>query len=253
MSRPRAAFHAQLRGDASVHEVLRAFMEHREWLVPLSFFDGDELAAARKVSFGPRHQLPRSELWVFSEQATAQQAVVNGNLLGTYVAGVPGIVLFERIPEDATQVRVNCGGWEQDALEFDAQGFQLLTGWARTVRLERLLQGCADPASSPKLLDDMRAHESYRVPFLPDGRMVSKPGHDGFEQPSVVCTSIDSYEAFLEALDAELREQIRCEVLDGPQLCDRVRPQKIDALFLNPMGPGPTRTLPKQLCDAITA
>ncbi len=253
MSRPRAAYHAQLRGEVSSEQVLRALMEHPGWLVPLRCFEGDELASARKVCFSPRAQVPVGELWLFTETGTAQQATIQGSSLGTYVAGVPGMVLFQRLQHSAELIRVNPGGWEEDAFSFDAGARPILAAWAKTVQLERFLGSVAEPGSNASLLARLRSHDGYRVPLLPDGRMVARPGHDGFQQPSVVCTSVDSYQAFVALLPPEMANTVHCEVLNGDGLASMVSRQRIDALYLNPAGPGPTRTLPRDVGVALAS
>lgn len=226
-----------------MHEVLRSMMEHTEWLVPIAYFEREELQKANKVSFGPRHQVPPVELWLFTEQATAQQAVVQGALLGSYVASVPGHRIFARLPADTELVRVNGGGFEEDLLSFERQAFPMLHQWANTLQLEASL---VDPSACGEKL---RAHHEFHVPFMPDGRMIAKPGHEGFAQPGVVCTSPDSYEAFVGALEPALAAQLSHAVLDGGGLRERLGGQEVDALYFNPFGPGRCATLPRSVVE----
>ncbi len=216
-------------------------MEHSEWLVPIHFFPQGELQSAHKVAFGPRHQIPPAELWVFSEQGTAQQAFSQGALLGAYVASVPGCRLFRGVPEDITRVKINGGGFDEDLLEFDRAGFDQLSEWAATIDLEASF---ADPDGNA-CRERIRKHAAYHVPLMPDGRMIAKPGHGGFAQPGVICTSADNYEAFVGALEPELAAQLTHSIVDGGGLWRELGGQEVDALYINPFGPGRTVTLPR--------
>ncbi|MAC27848.1 MAG: hypothetical protein CMH59_15430 [Myxococcales bacterium] len=245
MSRPRAQILAHGRGEASVEAVYRSLAEHREWLVPLGFFPRRELAAACKVAFGPRHQIPHAELWVFTEQATATQAVQEGALLGSYILSIPGTRLFAELPEkvDFHELRINAGGFQEDLLRFERAQFDRLARWAALVATEEHLADAK--ASEEGLREALGRHPEFHVPLMPDGRMVAKPGHDGFAQPGVACTTPDSYTAFVGALDPALAGQLTQRVVDGTGFRQEVARQDIDALYLNPFGPGPTRTLPR--------
>lgn len=241
MSQVRALVHAKVRGEVDVDAVLRAAVSHRGWLVPVQHLERGRVQEGYKVSFGPRQQVPVGELWVFSEQATANQAISQGALLGTYLAGMDGTEVFGELHADIQRVRINPGGYPADELAYErGEGFALIGRWAAIVSLERCLAMHAqfDGAVSTRL----RAHESYHVPLLPDGRFIAKPGHEGFSQPSVVCTSPDSFNAFLNVLEPSLVDQIRRECWNGAALRDELARQQVDALYLNPVGPGPTRT-----------
>lgn len=252
MSRPRAVRLAQARGDADTNEVLRAFMSHKEWLAPISLFEGAEVADARKISLGPRTQVPNDEVWIFTEQGTAIQATRNGTLLGTYVTGVRGDALFRRLPEVASYVVVNGGGFEDDRLDFDRSGFQRLVGWAEAVSLERALAKAGALDSNAELLARMRVLGEWYLPLFADGRMIAKAGFEGYEQPGVACTTPDSYDAFVGALDPELQKQVQRMVVDGEGLCAELANQEqVDALYLNPFGPGPTLTIPRSVFDLV--
>jgi len=252
MSRPRAVRLAQARGEADTNEVLRAFMAHKEWLAPISLFEGSEVADARKLSLGSRTQVPADEIWIFSEQGTAIQATRNGTLLGCYVKGVRGDALFRRLPEVASYVVINGGGYEDDRLDFDRSGFDQLLRWAEAVSLERALSAADAIENDPELLARMRALDAWYLPLFGDGRMIAKAGHEGYDQPGVACSTPDSYAAFVNALDPAMRQQVKRMVVDGKGLCVELQNQtQVDALYLNPFGPGPTATLPRSAFDLI--
>jgi hypothetical protein len=237
MSRPRTAIPALRRGHASRAAVLRALVEHREWLVPVSFFPRERVATCGKVSFGPRSHMPPGELWIFTETATVHAALAHGAVLGSYVPSIQGTELFGALTDEVRLLRVNPSGYADDLLAFEPESFPELRAWADRVRHEQRLLGTkVDPAA-------LRACPELHVPLLPDGRMIAKPGHDGFAQPGVVCTSLDCYEAFVGALDPGLAAQLRHVVVDGETfLRDMSRQREVDALYFNPFGPAPTRT-----------
>ncbi|MBO6933586.1 MAG: hypothetical protein JJ863_01380 [Deltaproteobacteria bacterium] len=252
MSRPRAVRLAQARGDADTSQVLREFMAHKEWLAPISLFEGSEVADARKVSLGSRTQVPADEVWIFTEQGTAIQATRNGTLLGCYVSGVRGDALFRRLPEVASYVVINGGGFEDDRLDFDRQSFDQLVRWAEAVSLERAVAAADSIATNGEILARMRALDAWYLPLFGDGRMIAKAGHDGYDQPGVACTTPDSYAAFVNALDPQLRQQVKRMVVNGEGLCVELQNQtQVDALYLNPFGPGPTATIPRSVFDLI--
>ena len=237
MSRPRTAIPALRRGQTSRAAVLRALVEHHEWLVPVSFFPRDRVACAGKVSFGPRSHMPPGELWIFTESATVHAAIAHGAVLGSYVSSVSGTELFELVTDEVRLLRVNPSGYADDLLAFEPESFAELRAWSERIRQERRLLGAAVDAAA------LRAHPELHVPLLPDGRMIAKPGHEGFAQPGVVCTSLDCYEAFIGALDPSLAAQLKHVVVDGETFVrDMSRQREVDALYFNPFGPAPTRT-----------
>jgi hypothetical protein len=237
MSRPRTAIPALRRGEASRPVVLRALVEHREWLVPIQFFSREQTATASKVSFGPRSHTPPSELWVFTEAATVHAAIAHGAVLGSYVQSVAGIELFGAITDELRVVRINPSGYADDQLAFEPESYPELRTWASVVRRERELLGAGVDRAA------LAAHPELHVPLLPDGRMIAKPGHDGYAQPGVVCTSLDCYEAFVGALDPSLATQLRHSVVDGSTFVNEMgRQREVDALYFNPFGPGLCRT-----------
>ncbi len=247
MSLPRALILAHHRNEASFQELLRAFMGHRAWLVPLDFFPRPALQDAYKVSFGPRHQCPPGELWLFSEHGTAQYAASQGAALGAFVLGVEGTSIFGQLSPQTRLIRVNPCGYPEDLLVLGPESLQEVGAWARTVTFEERLRGCADPSQDDELLTYLRHHDGYHVPLLPDGRMLAKPGEGGFAQPGVVCTSADSYEAFVTVLEPPLRQQIAQSVMNGVRLREELTRQDVDGVYLNPFGPGPTATWPLTL------
>lgn len=243
MSRARTSILAARRDEVSRDQMLRVLMEHREWLVPVSAMARSELAVCCKVSFGPRAQTPPSELWVFTETATAQSAQTHGAVLGSFAMSIDGARLFGTLLGEAEVLRVNPAGYPEDVLTFDRAQYAELERWAGVVAREREL-GSADGVTAGALL---RTLSEVHVPLLPDGRMVAKPGHDGFAQPGVACTSRDSYEAFVGALDPSFGGSLRHVVLDGSGLCAELgRQGEVDAIYLNPFGPGPQRTLARR-------
>ncbi len=251
MSLPRALVLARRRGEASFQEILRGLLVHPGWLVPVGFFPRAELAGAYKVAFGPRHQCPPAELWIFSEHGTAQHAASQGAPLGAFVVGVEGTAVFGGLPPEVSTVRINPFGYPEDLLVLEAQELAEAGVWARTVDLEERLRRSADPARDGELLTRLRHHDAYHIPLLPDGRMLAKPGEGGFAQPGVVCTSTDSYEAFVAVLEPALRQQLRRTVVDGARLREELSRQDIDGVFLNPFGPGPTALWPLALLDLV--
>ncbi|MEM9071987.1 MAG: hypothetical protein AAGE52_26005 [Myxococcota bacterium] len=253
MSLPRALVLAHRRGEVTTDDLFRGLMAHREWLVPLPCFSSAERRDAQKVSFGPRQHSPPGELWLFSEQGTAHHATTQGAVLGCFLLGVQGTRLFSKLPPDTRVVKINPSGYPEDLLELDAAEFERLQTWAETVALEQDLLRAGNPASDASLLARMHQHPTYYVPLLPDGRMLAKPGEGGFEQPGVVCTSPDSYEVFADALDPSLKSELACTVLTGAELTEEVSRQGVDAIFLNPFGPGPTAVWPRSIAEQIAA
>ena len=256
MSRPRAQVHARARGESSAHSLHRALVEHAQWLVPLQFFrslHGNAMASERKMSFSPRSSVPPEQLWLFTEQGTAQQASTQGALLGTYVLGVDGVSLFGSLTPEVTSVHINAGGFDGDLLALSGEALDALRAWAGLVHLERGLAVHAAPRHAPELAGALQAYRTFHVPFFPDGRLIAKAGYEGYRQPVVVCTGPDSYETFVGALDVALQGQVQLRRLDLASLHGEVARQDVDALYLNPLGPGPTGLWPRAVCDALVA
>lgn len=243
MTIARWAILAQRRGEASAHQVLRSLMEHREWWVPLGFFPASDTARMRKTSFGRLHHVPPSELWVFTEAGTACEAHQRGAPVGSFVQSIPGHQLFATLRRrpGIRAVQVNAGGYPEDLLTFAPDAFETLEQWALAIGFERLLGSSTE--LSDAVLARSKSYEQYLAFMLPDERMLVKAGHDGLAQPGVVCTSQDSADILLETLEDDFRETLRLTTLSAAELRHELERQDIDGLVLNPLGPGPQRTL----------
>ena len=222
------------RGECTETEVMRAFMEHPEWLAPAWCFG--KRAPGRKVCFDGQHVVPEGEMWVFTESATANHASQSGTRLGTYVGGLPGTELFGVLMPRAKALRINPGGYPEDELYVGEEQYAMFREWAVGVAIERALPWVKGVIGG-ELLDKMLQHERYHLPFFDDGRMISKPGHGGFEQPGVVCVTPDAFAAFEAAVGPELGGKMRLEVVDAEKLAYHLKKQKIDGVYINPMGP----------------
>lgn len=249
MSRPRAARLAFDRGECAEPVVMRAFMEHTEWLAPAWLFD--KATEGRKVCFDGQHVVPEGELWVFTEAATATHASQSGTRLGTYVSGIPGTELFGALMKDSAAVRINPGGYTEDELRFTPDAYGGLTEWATGIAVERGLPYVTEGVFSETMIQRLRTHPRYYLPFFSDGRMISKPGYGGFDQPGVLCVTPDAYDAFTGALDETLVEQIEQVIATPEELKQHVEKQKIDGVYFNPMGPGPSTVLPASAFSAL--
>ena len=146
---------------------------------------------------------------------------------------------------------VNGGGFQEDRLDFDRSGFGTLTAWAEAISFERALVTCTHIQREPELLARAKALGAWYVPVLPDGRMIAKAGHEGYREPGVVCTTPDSYAAFVSALEPDLSRRVKQRIISGSELCEEVRAQSVDALYLNPFGPGPSLVFPKGVFDLV--
>ncbi|MEM6957780.1 MAG: hypothetical protein AAF645_18945 [Myxococcota bacterium] len=250
MTRAREARLAHGRGECAEAVVLRAFMEHVEWLAPAWVFG--KRAGGRKVCFDGQHVVPEGELWVFTEAATATHASQSGTRLGTYVAGIPGIELFGALKERAKALRINPGGYAEDELHLAPESYETLGEWASGVAVERVIP-YGEGGLSAAAIERLRAHHHFHLPLFEDGRMISKAGHGGFEQPGVVCVTPDAYDNFEAAIGDELRAQLTRQVIGADALALHLRKQKIDAVYFNPMGPAGSVVLPIAAFEGLTA
>ncbi|MFL6255288.1 MAG: hypothetical protein ACJ74T_09705 [Pyrinomonadaceae bacterium] len=232
-------------GRANAHDVMRALVSHRGWLVPLGFLAecrGDGARADSILILSHEAQVPPGNLWLFTDEEAALLAQSKGAMLGAYASGMSGTELFGAVGSQYQTVYVNPGSPPARTWLFqEGSATDVGSLWAAAVALEESFAGW-QATGEP----DLRALEGYRAFTVynhASGPVITLPGRGGMSNPAVAFTAPDCAEAFLKLLSEEQRAQMRPAMSDGKSLLgDTLR--GIDGLLFNPFGPGATYALP---------
>ncbi len=224
---------------ADVHDVFRAVVGYKNWLVPLATLTGHYgRTPTRGVSYGEPADFPPGELWLFTDGDAAERAVAAGGSLGGYATGLAGVELFAGLPPGVSAVRVNPVSPAELTWNFPPEAFAAALAWTQVLRFEQAVRGwSAGAAVDLAALADYPQFEAF---VFPNRTVLTMPEHGGLTNPAVVCTAPDCAKAILRRVPEALRSQLQVVFTTGRELLDKLPAQGMDGLMLNPAGPGPT-------------
>jgi hypothetical protein len=241
----RALLASFSRGEAGRHEVLRALVEHRGWLVPASL---SARAPGRAViELGGGGNAGR-DAPAFTDEAAARTGERAG-ASGSYAQGISGVELFAAIDDRRSELQINPGSPHAERWSLDRKELQQLSQWAEAVALEQAL-GPAIALEEPSALRRMREFPAYIVLLdRSTGGVLTVVGHAGVGSAAAVFTAPDRLTAFLAHVPPETRASFQRATLDGRALFRMLPDQRIDGIVFNCVGPAPTLA-PVALCEA---
>jgi hypothetical protein len=240
---PKETLLAYGQQQASLEEVLRSLVSYDGWLVK------DSLAAhvtgrtrfARSLALGSPSNIPPDQLWYYTDEASAQQAVDKGARLGTYVGGVPGARLFAATPANFASVSVNIGCPQAETWFIPNESFAHVALWAHAIALESRLA----EADSPEKLAAMRDYVGYIYFIHPQQDAIATAvGLGGLKNPALVFTAIDCAQALISKYP-----QLQRQIVDGRTLFSRLPAQGVDGIVFNAFGPGAQAVFDLSICE----
>jgi hypothetical protein len=226
---------------ATVHEVMRALATHEHYFVPIGFAPAlGRNEYERIVMLSQQGVPPKGELYVFTDEHCLD--LVAEQPLGSFVTPVSGLELLCALPEDGsvTKLKVNPGGSLSRFWFMGDDALPLARLWGRAIRLEALL---ADPSRSKAGLHAaLRTFEGFTVLVNEKDAVATARGAGGFQNPAMVFTSPDSFQAVLGQVPA-----LQPVTMDGPRLFELLPRAGVDGIAFNVVGPGPTAFFPLSL------
>ncbi|MCL5274134.1 MAG: hypothetical protein M1434_05215 [Chloroflexi bacterium] len=241
----RQAMQQTLDGKLGGPALLRRFMAHDDWLVPVEVdAEGRQRAVLIKDTAEQRFQL------VFSDEQAYQDG---GKVLGTAVLGersiqMNGRDLFADLSDDPDVISINWGSPPE--LFFKKAQFPSLRRWARAVRVEQTL---ASPRPDLSLLKHFDAYYivlqkvegGYALTLTPDK-------HD--RKIAAVFTAEDTLEAFLNDQRAgQINFEPVTRSIPGEHLFDDIKDLPLDGIAFNYSGPAPRRMFIAKLAADVMA
>ena len=234
---PRLLAFAAHKADA--HDVFRALIGYKNWLVPVATLTGHygRPSPTQRVAYSRSPELPPDELWLFTDDDAAQRAVAAGCRLGAYATGLTGVELFAGLPPGLSAVRVNPVSPAELTWNLPPEAFAIAAAWGQVLRFEHHLRGWA--AGAPADLAAVAAYPQFEAFAFPNRTILTMPEHGGMLNPAVVCTAPDCAKAILLRVPALMRAELQVVVTTGRELIEKLPEQGMDGLMLNPAGPGP--------------
>jgi hypothetical protein len=242
ISNPTQRLSAYFHKQCDVHDVLRSIMSHTDWLVPTDVFTGHygRYRTEQEHLFGHTSELPPGELWLYTDEAAAQQAHAQGAKLGSYSTGMRGVEIFEFLPAGVSSVRVNPVLAPELGWNFPPESFGLVSAWCMALRFEDDVATWQNNADVSRLL----SYPQFQIFVYPDGRVLTMPDHAGMTNPTIVCSSPDSTREILNRVPEPLRSELQMCITTGHELLAKLPKQGMDGMILNPVGPGPMFAFP---------
>lgn len=258
MPRVREVLNDYAAQRASNEAVVRAFLEHDGWQMPLEQYaqsspPGAELVAPRVVLLGQASRVPPRHVLLFTDDEMAREAAAD---LGAVAAGLGGVDVMRRaLALDPERIIINVASRREDAftiiLEPRARG--LLGLWIAAIDVEqRAARGAWDDPATRRALREYGGFVSFV--YRADESVVTLPGHGGLDNAAVLFTTPDSAQAFLSRLLPDAQQGIERLPIDGATWFARiVADGGVDGVLLNPFGPGKPVALPLDVCRTIAA
>jgi len=254
---------AYSRKEISSDKLMREVVGHSDWFVPalyLATAEGPNEFEEVVIFNGGEYCIAARELWAFTDWAAAERAVAQGARLGVCASRIAGTRLFGGLSDRWDVVRINPGSPEE--LFLTAGGFDHAAVWADALTLERGIAAQTQPdeetegewrARMDRLARLMAAYQDFLVlEHDTTGQLVTLPSRsgEGFLNPLVMFTAPDCRDAFLDRLSPAQRGAFRDRNASGAGVVGLSPESGMDAVIVNPCGPGPTAILPLGLSPA---
>ncbi len=204
--------------QSDVDQVMRALATHDGWFVPVLFADRawGQTSFDQMLLFADAE--PSPVLNVFSDHESAMLA--DGQAIGAYGGPVSGVKLLTALGGDLTALIVNPASPREHQWYIASGGFDIATGWAKTIAVERAL---ADRGNGPVPAGELRSHRYHLLLEKATHTLtqVFLPDIDG--AVAVCFTAADRAEEFIASLPLEARPLADLAQVDGTQLFAMMR------------------------------
>jgi hypothetical protein len=238
------------RGQADRYRVVRALIDHNDWLAPTlvlhryyEHVGDDDLYAGRKTLYvlGEQTILPPGKLLLFTDFPAATRAQHAGIPMGLYIGGVSGLALFSDICPDWEEIFINAGSPEAETCfqgPDPSGGYESVQRFVRQVGYERKLAAATAQESLEELVDLIRtAAEPFGALLLKSGRLLSAITEDG--SGLMLFTAPDCVEAARQALASAGTLEGASLVQIRGTIVNKIPSDGVIGVIVNAFGPGP--------------
>ena len=239
----REAIQQTLDGKQGGPALLRRFMTHDDWHVPIHVdAAGKQLPVYIKDTDDQRFAL------YFTDEQGYQdgRAAIGAELMGERVLRLTGRALFVELSDDADIISINWNSPPQ--IFFKKAQVPALRRWAQAVNVEHTLMS---PTPDLSLL---KRHDAYYIVLqkIPEGfALVLAP--DAHERKiAAVFTAEDTLDAFLkDGRNGKFEFEPVTRTIPGQQLFEDLRDMPLDGISFNCAGPVPQRRFAAALANAV--
>lgn len=243
------ALRSYSRQEASLEQVVRALIEHDDWLVtaPLGIEVMQTQQFEKGLVLSAQANMPNDQLWFFTDENAANNCVAKGGQPGFYVGPIPGARLLEYLPHlpanENDSIQINIGSPREESFYLGQDSFSLVALWARAIGVEAILNA---PDSDEKFRT-LRDFPGYTYFIFPDqDAIATAQGAGGLTNPAMVFTAPDC------AAEISSRyPQLERLTVDGQSLFSLLPSQGVDGVVFNPLGPGSTAVFELSMCEQI--
>lgn len=245
---PKEILRAYSQQQATMEQVVRAFLTHDDWLVETTHavnLTGQTRFPQGYILGQPGCDIPADQLWFYTDKEATDVAVAKGARLGMYVGGISGTQLFAALPADRVSVQINPGCAKEETWYLGQDAFALIGLWARALAVEAQL-GAPD---SPEKFAALRDHPGYLYFMHPEQQAIATAaGMSGMKNPAMIFTALDCAQMVSRSYS-----QLEQKTAGGAALFAWLRNQGVDGVIFNPLGPGTKAAYDISICDQILA
>ena len=234
---PRDVLVAYSKKEASTDAVMRALVQHDEWLAPIhavTEMAGQHVAVDYPVvMFSQELSVPVDKLLVFTDRAQAEAAAEKFGraVLGLYADKVPGTVLFKRLEAQSLsavqEFRVNPASPKEQQWFIGRGGFVLSGAWADAVALERKLANVDE-----SLFAALKGYEGWWVPIAKSDKTLVQLELEGGPH-AFAFTAPDEYEKFLKQMGPRASQIDALAGVSSAKLLPLIMSTKLSGLLVN--------------------
>jgi hypothetical protein len=222
------ALRGQTATSADIDHVMRSLATHDSWWVPVEYArqTWGQSTFDQTIPFPDRG--PLAMLNVFTDPAAA--ALGEASVSGEYGGPIPGVTLLQYLDPGLSSLFVNPGSPREHQWYIEAGGFEIASGWATAIAVERALAGWGN---GPVPSRDLLAHR-YQLLIEKDTQapaQVFLPEIDGVV--AVCFTAVDRMAEFVASLPTDARPLADTARVDGPGLFELVRTMGAAGVVIN--------------------
>jgi hypothetical protein len=241
----REAIQQTLSGTMSGPALLRRFMLHDDWRMPIH---SDAEGKQRPVQITDSDNQRFALLFTDEQGYRDGQAFIGTSFMGERFLRLPGRELFLELSDDADIISIN---WNSPPeIFFKKAQVPALRRWARAVNVEHTLMSPTPDLSLLKRFDAFyialqKVEEGYALVLAPDAHA---------RKLAAVFTAEDTLDAFLkDEKNGKFEFEPVTRSVEGQLLFEDLRDMPLDGIVFNCAGPVPTRRFSAALAGAVVA
>jgi hypothetical protein len=238
--------------DITVAELMRAFVLHESWDVPVPPAAVAEYERSGTLSDIVVNELDgRRRLFLFSDASSPRDEWIDG--VASRFITVPGQWVFQLDLQEVDEMVIDPGA--EHSIALDAEQMQQIAerAWASVIEdvLDELANGDVEPGEErDDMLSLVADYPYFELAVYEDGddaRLVAAPDDQGRDLIAVF-THADAFDAFAEETNDE---ELRSVTLSGVELCEQLRELGVDGVMFDCSGPGPASAFERAFAEDV--